>query len=158
VFQYMDTASAALGFGASRRSWRISRSRPPAFGGTGRTSWTKSRRRPSARFTYSTATCSRPQRLPGARRSLPRRPEDEAEEGDLPARHLLPDATGTSFPHAYPVDQNTVGELAGMHFVFLCVDKGAIKELIVGYLEQRGSRSSTWVWASMRRTTRSTAC
>ena len=40
-------------------------------------------------------------------------------------------------PHAYPIDQNTVGELVGMHFVFLCVDKGAIKELIVGYLEQQ---------------------
>jgi len=41
-------------------------------------------------------------------------------------------------PHGIALDESNVGELAGMDFVFLCIDDGAAKAPIVAYLEDQG--------------------
>ncbi len=40
-------------------------------------------------------------------------------------------------PHEIALDQSNVGELAGVDFVFLCIDDGAAKAPIVAYLEDQ---------------------
>ena len=41
-------------------------------------------------------------------------------------------------PHAFHIDATNVGQLREMNFVFLCMDKGDAKKLIVGKLEEWG--------------------
>lgn len=45
--------------------------------------------------------------------------------------------TGIS-PHSYYLTENNIGELTGFDFVFLCVDKGAIRKLVGGFLREQG--------------------
>jgi len=42
-------------------------------------------------------------------------------------------------PHAYHLDASNVAQLREMEFVFLCIDKGEAKKLIVGKLEEWGT-------------------
>jgi len=137
VFQYMDRRPAALGFRASRRKLENLKITIAGLGGTGayvldQVAKTPVRENSPIRRRRVLA----PQRLPGARRSLPRRLKTKPRKVTYlhgiysrMHRHIV--------PHAYPVDQNTVGELAGMHFVFLCVDKGRDQRTHRGYLEQQ---------------------
>lgn len=41
-------------------------------------------------------------------------------------------------PHSHHIDETTLHELAGMDFVFLCVDKPSAKAIIIPHLEQAG--------------------
>jgi hypothetical protein len=43
-------------------------------------------------------------------------------------------------PHPYPIDEDTVGELADMDFVFVCAEGGGLKRLLVDKLEEFGIR------------------
>lgn len=42
------------------------------------------------------------------------------------------------FPHNVYLTDNNIGELAGFDFVFLCVDKGAVRKLVGGFLQEQG--------------------
>ena len=50
--------------------------------------------------------------------------------------------------HPVYLDAGNVEELRGMDFVFVCLDKGSPKKLIVEKLEEFNSRSPMWGWAS----------
>ena len=52
-------------------------------------------------------------------------------------------------PHEYFIDASNVGELREMEFVFLCMDKGEAKKLIVKKLEEWGIPSSMSAWGSI---------
>jgi len=41
-------------------------------------------------------------------------------------------------PHSYYLTENNICELAGFDFVFLCVDKGAVRKLVSGFLQKQG--------------------
>ena len=49
----------------------------------------------------------------------------------------------TIIPHAYSIDESTVEQLREMSFVFICIDKGTGKRLIVERLQEWEWRSST---------------
>src|SRR6185295_9436323 len=41
-------------------------------------------------------------------------------------------------PHPYALDENNVGELEGASFVFVAIDRGSAKRIVIGYLEGMG--------------------
>lgn len=41
------------------------------------------------------------------------------------------------FPHKVYLAENSISELAGFEFVFLCVDKGAVRKLVSGFLKEQ---------------------
>lgn len=41
-------------------------------------------------------------------------------------------------PHSYFLTEDNIRELAGFDFVFLCVDKGAVRKLVSGFLQEHG--------------------
>jgi hypothetical protein len=42
-------------------------------------------------------------------------------------------------PHGDYITEENIGELAGFDFVFLCVDKGAVRKLVSGFLQKQGT-------------------
>ena len=137
VFQYMDTASSRAGISSITKKLENLRIAIVGLGGTGSYVLDQVAKTPVREIHLFDGDVFLPHnafRAPAA----PSRDDLKAKPNKVTYLHGIYSRMHRHIvPHPYPIDQNTVGELAGMHFVFLCVDKGAIKELIVGHLEQQ---------------------
>jgi len=137
VFQYMDTASSRAGISSITKKLENLKIAIVGLGGTGSYVLDQVAKTPVREIHLFDGDVFLPHnafRAPAA----PSRDDLKAKPNKVTYLHGIYSRMHRHIvPHAYPIDQNTVGELAGMQFVFLCVDKGAIKELIVGDLEQQ---------------------
>jgi ThiF family len=138
VFQYLDTASDRAGIGLINNKLRLSAIAIVGLGGTGSYVLDLVAKTPvdaihlfdGDRFIQHNAF-----RSPGA-------PAGEEFAGGPPKAHyferIYSRMRRNIVAHPYYVDDSTVGELASMDFVFICIDKGAPKRLLVENLEGRG--------------------
>lgn len=138
VFRYPDTASARaeiLAISAKLASGRVA---IVGLGGTGSYVLDQLAKTPVGEihlFDGDTFDSHTAFRAPGAA-SLDEINEKEAKV-DYYRRKYDPMRRGIT-AHPYFLDAQNVGELAGFDFVFICVDKGEARQVLVGHLIQAG--------------------
>lgn len=138
VFHYIDTASSRAGIGAVSSKLELSKVALVGVGGTGSYVLDLVAKTPVRQihlFDGDHFGSHNAFRSPGAAsveelRARPMKVDYLAAKYSPMHRHVI--------PHPYYVDKATVGELAGMDFVFLCIDAGPAKKFIVEALEASG--------------------
>jgi hypothetical protein len=138
VFHYIDTASSRAGIGVVSKKLEIGKVGIVGLGGTGSYVLDLVAKTPvqeihlfdADKFSQHNAF-----RSPGAPSidDLRRHPNKAAFFGELYSRMRRGIVT-----HDHYVDVSNVGELAGLAFVFLCLDRGGPKKLIIEKLEELG--------------------
>lgn len=136
VFNYLDTASSRAEITAVTRKLELKKLGIVGVGGTGSYVLDLTAKTPAKeihlfdgdRFLQHNAF-----RSPGAPsaddlRELPYKVDHFARIYSQMRRGIV--------PHAFPIDASNVEQLREMEFVFLCMDKGEAKKLIVGKLEE----------------------
>lgn len=139
VFMYMDTASSRAEIGAATEKLKIGRVAIIGLGGTGSYVLDLIAKTPVAEihlFDGDGFSQHNAFRSPGAPSvdELRQRPAKVAyfrERYSPMRRHIV--------AHEYNVDASNVAELQGMEFVFICVDRTAVKKVIMGKLEELGT-------------------
>lgn len=135
VFQYIDTASSRAGISAVASKLELGRIAIIGLGGTGSYVLDLVAKTPVREihlFDGDTYAQHNAFRAPGAPsvddlRGQPLKVDYFHQIYARMRRHII--------PHGYYVDETNVDELRGMHFVFLCLDKGPARELLVNRLE-----------------------
>ncbi|MFO1514337.1 MAG: ThiF family adenylyltransferase [Verrucomicrobiota bacterium] len=138
VFNYVDTAATKAGIVEANRRLEGGRIAIIGVGGTGSYVLDLVAKTPVAEihlFDHDVFLNHNAFRCPGA-----------PSLNDLEQKQLKVDYLATIYsrmrkniiPHACCVDAATVDQLKGMNFVFLCIDKGIGKQLIVERLEEWG--------------------
>lgn len=136
VFHYLDTAATKAGIVEANRKLEGGKISIIGAGGTGSYVFDFIAKTPVAEihlFDHDIFLNHNAFRCPGA-----------ASLEDLTRKHAKVDYLAGLYssmrkrviPHAYPIDENTIDELREMSFVFICIDKGAPKRLIVDRLQQ----------------------
>ena len=136
VFNYLETASSRAGIVAASEKLKLRSVAIVGLGGTGAYVLDQVAKTPVSEihlYDHDTFLTHNAFRGPGA-----------PTLGELKAKPTKVGYWGGKYSamhrgiveHPYRVDQTTVAELAIMQFVFLCVDSGAAKKLIVEALEQ----------------------
>lgn len=138
VFHYMDTASSRAGIALVTRKLEISKVAIVGLGGTGAYVLDQVVKTPvreihlfdNDRFSQHNAF-----RVPGApsKETLAAKPQKVAYLYDVYSKMHR-----GIVAHDYFVDESNVDELRGMDFVFLCLDRGGPKRLLVDKLESFG--------------------
>lgn len=138
VFQYLDTASSRAGITEVTRKLAGHRVAIVGTGGTGSYILDLVAKTPVAEihlFDGDTFFTHNAFRAPGAPsldelRAAPRKVAYLARVYARMHRHII--------PHEYYIDATTVGELCAMSFVFLALDKGTPKKVIMDELDAAG--------------------
>lgn len=139
VFHYIDTASARAGISAINQKLALARVAIVGLGGTGSYVLDQVAKTPVGEihlFDGDVFSSHNAFRAPGAASIEELR--DRSSKVDYLIRKYEMFRRGL-VPHGY-VDETNVGELAGMDFVFLCMDGNAAKRMIVESLEQAAVR------------------
>ncbi len=139
VFLYRDTASSRAGIYAITRKLELKRVAIVGLGGTGSYVLDLVAKTPIAEIHLldgDDLLLHNAFRAPGAAstqelRSKPTKVAYFTEQYSKMRRNIV--------PHPYFVDETNVDQLRGMDFVFLCIDAGDAKRLIVEKLEQFGT-------------------
>ena len=138
VFLYRDTASSRAGIYAITRKLELNRVGIVGLGGTGSYVLDLVAKTPVKEihlFDGDQFHLHNAFRAPGAApldvmRSKPTKVSYFTDQYSKFRRKII--------PHDYFIDGNNVNELSTMEFVFLCIDAGDVKKLIVEKLEQSG--------------------
>jgi hypothetical protein len=138
VFHYEDTASSRAGINVVSQKLKLSRIAIVGLGGTGSYVLDLTSKTPVSEihlFDGDQFLSHNAFRAPGAAsidtlRTKPSKVAYLHEQYSRLHRGII--------PHAYYLDASNVHELEGMEFVFLCIDAGSAKKLIVETLEELG--------------------
>lgn len=137
-FVYADTASSRAGIGAITPKLALARVAVVGLGGTGSYVFDLVAKTPVREvhlFDGDKLSQHNAFRAPGA----PTAAELEAQPYKVEHLQKVYSAMRRGIvPHPYHLGPDNVSELDGMDFVFLCVDKGSVKEPIVAQLERSG--------------------
>ena len=139
VFNYLDTASSRAGIGASAAKFRGQKVAIVGVGGTGSYVLDLVAKTPVAEihlFDADEFEQHNAFRAPGAAAI------DELEARPLKVEHFARVYSRMRkgvIAHPYRITEESVAELNGLDFVFLCMDKGSAKRSIVEHLEERGA-------------------
>lgn len=134
VFKYLDTAATKAGIVAANRRLETPKIAIVGTGGTGGYVLDFTAKTPIAEihlFDHDIFLNHNAFRCPGA-----------ASLEDLNKKQAKVDYLASVYshmrkrviPHAYSIDERTIDELRGMSFVFICIDKGTRKRLIIDRL------------------------
>lgn len=139
VFKYVDTASSRAGIGAINGKIAGQRVAIIGLGGTGAYVLDLVAKTEVAEihlFDGDVFSQHNAFRAPGAPSldELAERPQKVARFADIYAR-----MRGGIVVHDHFVDESSLDSLAGFDFVFICIDQGAAKRLVVGKLEAEGT-------------------
>lgn len=138
VFNYLETSSSRAGIVAASDKLRLSSVAIVGLGGTGSYVLDQVAKTPVSAihlFDHDTFLTHNAFRGPGAPsleelRNKPTKVAHWHEVYSKMHRGIV--------EHLYRIDQTTVADLQGMQFVFVCIDAGSSKQLIVEALEQYG--------------------
>lgn len=136
VFKYHDAATSRSGLSAVAGKLRLDRVAIVGLGGTGSYILDQVAKTPVAEihlYDDDTLFAHNAFRMPGAA-SLPELIASPRKVDYLFAQYHV--VRRGIFPHAVRVDETTVGELEGMSFVFLAMDAGPAKRVIVESLQR----------------------
>lgn len=138
VFNYLETASSRAGIVAASDKLRLSSVAIVGLGGTGSYVLDQVAKTPVGSihlFDHDVFLTHNAFRGPGA----PSLEELQAKPTKVGYWHQMYSKMHRGIvPHPYRIDSTTVSELQGMTFVFVCIDGGGTKRLIVEALEQYG--------------------
>jgi hypothetical protein len=136
VFNYLETASSRAGIVAASDKLRLSSVAIVGLGGTGSYVLDQVAKTPVGSihlFDHDVFLTHNAFRGPGA----PSLEELQAKSTKVSYwQQMYSKMHRGIVPHPYRIDSTTVGELQGMTFVFVCIDGGGAKRLIVDALEQ----------------------
>lgn len=136
VFNYLETASSRAGIVAASDKLRLSSVAIVGLGGTGSYVLDQVAKTPVRSihlFDHDVFLTHNAFRGPGA----PSLEGLQAKPTKVAYWHQMYSKMHRGIvPHPYRIDSTTVGELQGMTFVFVCIDGGGAKRLIVEALEQ----------------------
>lgn len=138
VFEYMDTATSGAGIGAATEKLCVGKVAAVGLGGTGSyvlDLLAKTPIREIHLYDGDEFLDHNAFRSPGA-----------ASLGELREKPMKVDYFEAIYskmrrrivPHAYYIDESNIGELAEMTFVFICIDEGPARRLIVEKLHEWG--------------------
>ena len=138
VFNYIDTASSRAGITAVSGKVELDRIAIVGLGGTGSYSLDLVAKTPVREIhtfdgdDYLQHNAFRSPGAPSAEelKAIPKKVHHHAGRYEPMRRGI--------FAHDFHIDASNVGELEGMGFVFLCVDRGDVKRPIVEKLEELG--------------------
>jgi hypothetical protein len=138
VFNYLETASSRAGIVAATDKLRLSSVAVIGLGGTGSYVLDQVAKTPVGAihlFDHDVFLTHNAFRGPGAPslEELRAKPTKVAHWGQMYSKMHR-----GIVEHPYRIDPSTVAELQGMQFVFVCIDGGGAKQLIVEALEQYG--------------------
>ncbi len=138
VFNYLETASSRAGIVAASDKLRLSSVAIVGLGGTGSYVLDQVAKTPVGSihlFDHDVFLTHNAFRGPGA----PSLEELQAKPTKVSYWHQMYSKMHRGIvPHPYRIDSATVSELQSMTFVFVCIDGGGAKRLIVEALEQYG--------------------